>query len=225
MQLKLGHGPFVYDFEFTIPDVENVGLFLSGGLDSSALLCCIIEELNRTNRSDLPLHIWTCNKPPDPINGARMVKIISEEYNRKIIYHDNYDVPQEAIAMGIIDISAVKDAYDKFDSIQMYLAGNNSWEKTQWADLVNLHEEEHHLKLPWHYPEHAHITYPFLNLLKLHTIDIYYKLGKEHLMAYTHSCSKQEAPACEACYSCREAAHGFKMLGKQRPSFIPHEKD
>ena len=218
MHLSLGHAPFNYEFNFTIPDVENVGLFLSGGLDSSALLCLIIVELHQTGRKDLPIHVWTCNKPPDPINGARMVKVISEEYNKKIIYHENYDVPEEYKAMGIIDVRAVKDAYDKFDSIQMYMAGNNSWEKTQWAEYIDLDDQ----KLPWNYPEHPHITYPFLNLLKMHTIEIYYKLGKEHLMAYTHSCSRQEAPACGECYSCKEAATGFRMLGKTRPDYIPH---
>ncbi len=218
MKFDLGYSPFDYKFEFTIPDVENVGLFLSGGLDSSALLCLIIEELNNTNRSDLPIHIWTCNKPPDPVNGARMVKVISEEYNRKLIYHENYDVPAEHKAMGIIDLRSVKDAYDQFDSIQMYMAGNNSWEKTQWAEYIDLKDQ----KLPWHYPEHEHITYPFLNILKMHTIEIYYKLGKEHLIKYTHSCSKQEAPACGTCYSCKESATGFKMLKKTRSDFVSH---
>lgn len=218
MQFNLGYAPFDHEFNFTIPDVENVGLFLSGGLDSSALLCLIIEELNRTNRSDLPIHIWTCNKPPDPINGARMVSAISIEYDRELIYHENYDVPEEHKAMGIIDLRAVKDAYDKFDSIQMYMAGNNSWEKTKWAEFIDLTDQ----KLPWHYPEYEHITYPFLNLLKMHLIEIYYLLGKEHLIAYTYSCSSQEAPACGRCYSCLESATGFRMLGKTRPEYIPH---
>ena len=222
MKLNLGYEPFNCEFEFTIPDVENVGLFLSGGLDSSALLCCIIEELNNTNRSTLPIHVWTCNKPPDPINGARMVKVISEEYNRDIIYHENYDVPEEHKAMGIIDLRAVKDAYDKFDSIQMYMAGNNSWEKTEWSHLIEPPSGDHTITLPWRYPEYDHITYPFLNFLKLHTIDVYYKLGKEHLMAYTYSCSKKEAPPCQKCYSCLEAAMGFDMLGRVRPAYIPH---
>lgn len=218
MQLSLGYDPFNYDFEFNIPNVDNVGIFLSGGLDASALLCCIIEELDDTNRSDLPIHVWTCNKPPDPINGARMVKVISDEYSREIIYHDNYDVPEEYKAMGVIDLRVVKDAFDKFDSIEMYLAGNNSWEKTKWAKHLNLVDQT----LPWHYPEYPHITYPFLNLLKMHLIEIYYKLGKEHLIKYTYSCSQKDAPACNKCYSCKEAVTGFKMLGKTRTEYVPH---
>lgn len=220
MKFNLGVAPFDHEFEFTIPDVENVGLFLSGGLDSSALLCLIIEELNHTGRSDLPIHIWTCNKPPDPVNGARMVRTIAEDYDRELIYHDNYDVPEQFIARGIIDISAVRDAYEKFDSIIMYMAGNNSWEKTKWASLIDLQD----LKLPWRYPELPHITYPFLNLLKMHMIEIYYKLGKEHLMQYTYSCSRQLHPACGKCYSCREAQMGFDMLGKTRPEYVPHNE-
>ena len=100
MLIELGIAPFDYELDFTIPEADNVGLFLSGGLDSAALLCLIIEELNNTNRANMPIHIWTCNKPPDPVNGARMVDIISREYNRELIYHNNYDVSEEAKANG-----------------------------------------------------------------------------------------------------------------------------
>lgn len=220
MQLTLGPVQYETQFNFEIPDVDNVGLFLSGGLDSSALLMCIITELEQTNRSHIPINVWTCNKPPDPKNGARMVQKIREEFNREIIYHPNYDVPEQHKAMGIIDLRATKDAYDKFESIQMYLAGNNSYEQTPWKDVPRMQGE---LKLPWQYPQLPHITYPFLNLLKLHLIDIYYKLEKEHLIKYTYSCSAQEDIACGECFSCLEAATGFEMLGKIRPEYIQHE--
>lgn len=219
MLIELGTAPFNYELDFTIPEVENVGLFLSGGLDSSALLFLIIEELNRTGRQSLPIHIWTCNKPPDPENAGRLVDIISKEYNRELIRHDNFEVSDEAKANGVFDFQSTRDAYCEFDSIELYMAGNNSWEKTQWAD----HNFHNYPTLPWSYPEEPHVTYPFLNMLKPQMIDIYYKLGKEHLIQYTYSCSKKYPPACEKCYSCKEAAMGFKLLNKTRPKFTEHD--
>lgn len=219
MLIELGKAPFNYELDFTIPEVENVGLFQSGGLDSSALLCLIIEELNRTGRQSLPIHIWICNKPPDPENAGRLADIISKEYDRELIRHDNFEVSNEAKANGVFDFQLTRDAYCQFDSIELYMAGNNSWEKTQWREH-NFHE---YPILPWSYPEEPHVTYPFLNMLKPQMIDIYYKLGKEHLIQYTYSCSKQYPPACEKCYSCQEAAMGFKLLNKTRPKFIEHD--
>ena len=218
MLIELGTSPFDYELDFTIPEVYNVGIFVAGGLDSAILLCLIIEELNRTNRTT-PIHIWTCDKPPDPKNAARIVKIIGEEYNRELIYHDNFPVSDEAKANGVFDFQSTRDAYNQFDSIELYMAANNSWEKTQWAELIT----HNNSILRWSYPEESHVTYPFLNMLKSQMIDIYYKLNKEHLMQYTYSCSKKEHPRCNKCYSCIEAATGFSELGKIRPDFKEHD--
>lgn len=218
MLIELGTSPFDYELDFTIPKVDNVGIFVAGGLDSAILLCLIIEELNRTNRNT-PIHIWTCDKPPDPKNAARIVKIIGEEYNRELIYHDNFSVSDEAKANGVFDFQSTRDAYSQFDSIELYMAANNSWEKTQWADLIT----HNNPTLSWSYPEEPHVTYPFLNMLKAQMIDIFYKLNKEHLMQYTYSCSKKEHPRCNRCYSCIEAATGFSELGKIRPDFKEHD--
>lgn len=226
MLIELGIEPFNYELDFTIPEVENVGLFLSGGLDSSALLCLIIEELNQTGRHTLPIHIWTCNKPPDPQNGARMVDTISKEYNRELIYHNNFDVSDEAKANGVFDFQSTRDAYNQFNSIELYMAGNNSYEKTQYSSFVSsaydVDSTDTGITLPWAYPEEPHVTYPFLNLIKPQMIDVYYKLGKQHLIQYTYSCSRQDPPACHRCYSCEEAAMGFALLNRTRPDFIPH---
>ena len=227
MLIELGTVPFNYELDFTIPEVENVGLFFSGGLDSSALLCLIIEELNQTGRQSLPIHLWTCNKPPDPENAGRLVDIISKEYNRELIYHDNFEVSDEAKANGVFDFQSTRDAYREFDSIELYMAANNSWEKTHWAtqvsSLFDVNSTITGITLPWSYPEQFHVTYPFLNLIKPQMIDVYYKLGKEHLIQYTYSCSRQDPPACNECYSCEEAAMGFKLLNKTRPKFLEHD--
>lgn len=220
MILNLGIAPFEYTLDFRIPDVPNIGLFLSGGLDSSALLCLILEELKQTGRNT-PVHVYTCDKPPDPKNGSRMVKLIKLEYpDHDIRYYPFYPVSEEAKANRVIDMASVEHAFNSFPrgKIIMYMAGNNSWEKTQWANLI----DDIDITLPWWYPVEYYVTYPFLFMVKPQMIDIYYKLGKEHLIPYTYSCSGQLPPACETCYSCREAAWGFKRLNKTRPEFIPH---
>lgn len=217
MKLNLGVTPFNYELEFTIPDVDNIGLFVAGGLDSTILLCMIIEELNNTNRT-IPIHIWTCDKPPDPKNAARIVDVIGKEYNRDFVCYDNYSVSDEAKANGVFDFEITRKVSRQFDSIALYMGANNSWEKTQWASQVSSDKPT----LSWAYPEEPHMIYPFLWMLKSQMIDIYYKLNKEHLIKYTYSCSKKEHPRCNKCYSCIEAETGFDMLGKTRPEFLEH---
>jgi len=216
MKLNLGIAPFDYELDFTIPDVDNVGLFLSGGLDSTILLCMIIEELKSTHRT-IPIHLWTCNKVPDTEYAARIVDVVNKEYNQDLIYHDNYPVSEAALARSQMDFEMTRVVSKQFDSIELYMGANNSWDKTQWADRMIASDVP---KLSWKYPEEPHITYPFLSMLKSQTTDIYYKLNKEHLIKYTYSCSKKEHPRCNTCYSCKDAAQGFDMLNKTRPEFF-----
>ena len=88
--------------------------------------------------------------------------------------------------MVVFDFQSTRDAYNQFDSIKLYMAGNNSWEKTQWSDQIPLSYDINStitgITLPWSYPEEPHVIYPFLNMIKSQMIDVYYKLGKEHLI-------------------------------------------
>ena len=55
---------------------------------------------------------------------------------------------------------------------------------------------------------------PFLSLHKPQILDIYYKLGCENIIQYTHSCTVQAVGSCNNCYSCKEREWGFTALGK-----------
>ena len=224
MLIELGKKPFNYKLDFTIPETDNIGLFLSGGLDSCILLCLIIEELKRTNRQT-PIHIFVCNSSENaPLHAKRMFDVISKEYKIKLIYHKNYDVSDEAKKNLVFDFDITRQVYKKFDNMVLYVAGNNSWEKTQWADqiplLYDIESTNTSVKLPWSYPEEPHVTYPFLNMLKSQIMDIFYKLGKEHLMQYAYYCVNVNFPPnCNKCYSCEETAMAFKLLGKTIPKY------
>ena len=57
MDLVLGLHQLEVPFSFSIPthnrlgnEIKRIGLFTSGGIDSSALLCLIMSELKATNR-------------------------------------------------------------------------------------------------------------------------------------------------------------------------------
>ena len=65
--------------------------------------------------------------------------------------------------------------------------------------------------------EHYSVQTPFKHLEKSHIVDIYYQLGIEHVLSFTHSCDQHETVACGSCNGCRERQWGFEQLGKSDP--------
>jgi tRNA(Ile)-lysidine synthase TilS/MesJ len=76
MKLLLGPKNLQTEFEFVIwkkrgpltqvngsfKPIERIGLYLSGGLDSAALLCLILTELKSLNKLSTPITCFTINK-------------------------------------------------------------------------------------------------------------------------------------------------------------------
>lgn len=59
---------------------------------------------------------------------------------------------------------------------------------------------------------------PFLPLNKHQTLSLYYQLGVEHLLKYTHSCQRRGTKHCGHCHACWERVDAFDALGKIDPA-------
>ena len=59
---------------------------------------------------------------------------------------------------------------------------------------------------------------PFLLLNKHETLGLYYQLGVEHLLNYTHSCQRRGNKHCGHCHACWERVDAFDALGKIDPA-------
>ena len=87
MKLVIGPANLQTDFEFEIfkkvgnfttvegriGHINKIGVYVSGGLDSTALLCLILTELQRIGRMDMPITCFTVAKSDmSVIHGMNM---------------------------------------------------------------------------------------------------------------------------------------------------------
>lgn len=213
MNIVLGKYPYTTTFDFSLPEIENIGVFFSGGLDSTILMCLIIDEIKKTNKP-IKLHAFTMYKPTGETDYApRLLNLISNHYNIDITHKNNIPNREPFISLGRMDMEQIKVVYDEYKfNIQLYLAGNNMPPKTV--------KDFGEIQLGFVYSNTMYYKYPFINLLKSQMIDLYNHLGVDFLIPYTHSCSQQPVGKCNMCWSCTERSWGFKMLGLTDPETI-----
>lgn len=215
MKLVLGPDHLKTNFDFTISETDIIGIFLSGGLDSTVLLCLIIEELRLTKRLDKTRIIaFTVKKPTDePKYASRMLDLICNHY-QTIVEHDNFlENTEEHYKKGRMDPEQINNALQKYKNIILYWGINNMPSKeikTFNCELKVKYEKVKYIDC---------INSPFLNMLKPQIIDLFYKLKVEHLIPYTHSCSRIPIGNCNSCYSCEERQWGFDELNIINPKF------
>lgn len=223
MDLILGLHKLEVPFSFSIPthnrlgnEIKRVGLYTSGGLDSTALLCLIMSELKATNRLDtISVVAFTIIKGEgSTYYAARVVEQVSKHFGVKIEHQNNLGNNEPAFSAGRIGIVPIKMAYEanKYD-MDIYQANNR-------MAPDNIRPFYQTLKI---FYEDEQVLYkaPFLNLHKPQIMDLYYKLGCEDIIPYTHSCTVQAVGKCNTCYSCKEREWGFDALGRYYIDTIP----
>jgi 7-cyano-7-deazaguanine synthase in queuosine biosynthesis len=212
MKLILGPNHLQREFVFTIPPVDKIGIFMSGGLDSSAMVSLILQELIETDRlKTVPITAFTVEKPTgEPLYASRILNKFEEHFQVNITHVNNISNTKEAAQQGRMDHNVVIETCNTFDSL-VYLSGNNM----PTADIKIFKGE-----LGFTYKQTSLYQQPFLNLLKPQMIDILYKLGTDFIIPYTHSCSTQLIGKCTGCYSCEERKWGFEELLLSDPETI-----
>lgn len=212
MKIIIGPKHLEHEFTFTIPPTNKIGIFMSGGLDSSAMLSLILKELSDTGRlKTVSLTAFTINKPTgEPLYTTRILKKFEEHFQINIPHVNNIPNTEEAISLGRMDHGVVVKTCKEFNGL-MYLSGNNM-PSPDIKSFVG--------SLGFTYTHTPFYQLPFVNLLKPQMIDILYKLGTDFIIPYTHSCSRQLNGKCNACYSCEERSWGFDQLSLADPDTI-----
>lgn len=219
MQLIIGPEHLSTSLNFSIPETSAVGIFMSAGLDSTSLLCLILEELKSTNRiNSVTVMAFTVYKHTmEPVYAERMIGLISKHYGVNIVHVNNLENTEPFLSSGTMNPpDHTKWIYEKYGTdISLYMSVNNMPPESI---------KKFNRQLGFVYEEPSDHYRPFLNLYKPQMINIMYRLGVEFLIPYTHSCSQQPIGRCDACYSCDERAWGFEQLGLPNPDTIDPDK-
>jgi hypothetical protein len=227
MNLLLGPENLSTLFNFSIPTVttkgnkvERVGVYSSGGHDSGAMLCLVMAELEATGRlGSIPVTAFTIVKGEgSTYYSQRVIDKVSEHFGVPIAHVNNLENNEPAYSMGRIGMVPIREIWNKnHHDMIIYMSVNR-------MAPDNIRPFTQTLKIM--YPEKP-LNYipPFLNLHKPQITDIYYKLGCEDIIPYTHSCTVQAIGRCNECYSCKEREWGFSALGKDFVDTIPPDVD
>ena len=200
---------------------DKIGVCLSGGLDSAALLCLILTELKNTNMLELiPVTCFTVIKNDGATFYAdRLVRKVREKFGCQIEHVTNIGNPHVNKFPSLVDAGVMRHL-THLKKNMIYYVGMN-------LPPLGL-TEFNNSSLALHsqiFAMNNHLVAPFLNMHKPQLIDILYKLNCDDLIQYTHSCVMQPVGHCDNCFSCEERAWGFDQLGLIDPGTIPPEID
>lgn len=217
MDLVLGKGKLAVPFNFSIPshtsdgnEVKRIGIYSSGGHDSGAMLCLALSELRATGQlGKIPVLAFTIVKDEgSTYYSQRVINKVSEHFGVHIEHFNNLDNNEPAFSVGRIGMVPVKAIWEKYHSdTAIYMSINR-----MAPDEIRPFKQT--LKAIY-IDEPILYRSPFLNLHKPQITDIYYQLGCEDIIQYTHSCTVKALGQCNECYSCKEREWGLSALGKE----------
>lgn len=219
MQLNLGPSELQTNFTLDIiglikttpRSIDSIGLYFSGGIDSTALLLLLITELKNIGKIDtIPINCFSIAKQDFATTiTPRILTAVQNKFKVSINHIngiENYNNDKE-----LIDNKIFLNNFVKYKNT-FYFAANNRMPPASIVEFKNK------LKVDYGYRQNKLIYYsPFLFLHKPQILDIFYKLNCEDLIPYTYSCTMNETTPCQNCYACEERAWGFKMLNKIDP--------
>jgi 7-cyano-7-deazaguanine synthase in queuosine biosynthesis len=189
-----------------------VGVYVSGGLDSAALLCKILDE---TAGTDVKVTCFTVKKRDSSIPyAARLVNKIAEHFNINLGHIVDIENDVVAYYLGNIGQTPVISLARDNPGMKLYMGINR-------MPLPDIKVFAHKLSVQYH-DHNPFFASPFLSLNKPEILQIFYDLGCEHIIPYTKSCTRSDSYVpCGNCYSCEERAWGFEILNKVDPGTIP----
>ncbi len=225
MEFIIGPQKLAHNFNFTIPThfpngkpVLCVGIFLSGGLDSTILLSCILHELISTNRLNIEIKCFTIMKP-DAVTfyANRCLNLVNEHFNLdnkiKIEHINNIPNAQAAYNFGRIDNDVHEKLVVSNPDVLFYMGINR-------MVTEDVRQFKHKLKIRYIESWLDNMIFPFLNLSKPQMVDLYKKLNIEFMIKYTHSCVMSIDSKCNNCYSCEERQWAMDELNINDNEFI-----
>lgn len=188
---------------FGLPNVDRIGVFTSGGIDSTILYYLVLKKCleNKSNTKIFPIVIM--RKEGSRHFAKPVIAKINQllNVNTTILRLGDTTLPESQQVSSAVTQAFALPPYMNFVYVGVI---NNLQEHLIGFDKIVL-------------PDYQHIQFPFKDLYKYEVIDLYYKFGVESLLQHTHSCDISEIKPCGTCNGCRERSWGFKKLNKTDP--------
>jgi hypothetical protein len=198
MIIECGPAHDIRTLNIELPQTDRIGVMVSGGIDSTIIyyLLQYLKKKENTNHYIRPLmvprHEGSTLYAKPMVNHVHQLLGLPESYPT-VVGTDEVPEPKQ-VESGVV--AALK--YLKIDTVYIGAIYIRPEHLMDWDRPITIETNE--------------IKFPLLHLEKSHVIDLYYKLGIEHILQYTHSCIKNEEVHCGICHGCIERFWGFDQL-------------
>lgn len=198
MIIECGPAHDIRTLNIELPTTNRIGVMVSGGIDST-LLYYLLQYLKKSQKTDhfirpfmVPRKEGSIHFAKPMVNHVHRLLDLPPSYPTQI--GDNTVEESKQVESGVVQAIT-------FAKIE-----------TMYIGAIYIRPE--HL-LGWDRPitvETDIIKFPLLHLEKSHVIDLYFKLGIESILQYTHSCIKNVQVHCGTCHGCIERIWGYDQL-------------
>ena len=191
------------DQDIEIESNKDIGLLLSGGLDSSVVL----HLLNQANKNS-HYYIFTMNKEDDSVDHVtellRYHKFNSNTYERITIDLSEYGTTEESKGAWAF----IKEKYwDKIDVLYNGNTGPPPREAGNFPEYFYRSRSKEALK------KYKKFKMPFIEFDKRHTVWMANYFALQNIITYSHTCTAWAQGSCGECWQCLERQWGFKSHG------------
>lgn len=196
--------------KINLEEGKHIGVMLSGGMDSAAMLFLILKEIKETG-SNVRLSVYNVPNVSDNARyySARVIEYLENYFNLKIKFENIGD--GNAVHNKLVNAPA--DYLLDNNIVDILYSGQNQFPPVaeQWPSYVEVKDKVSRRNPEL--PDTPKVRYPFIKLYKHHILEIYRQFNILDLANLTHSCTASTTGKCEICLWCTERAWAFSKLG------------
>ena len=192
---------------------DNVGIMLSGGLDSCLLLTMMCEVFDRQTYI-----LFTMDKPDGSAKWAeKIIDFVSEryptnDYYQQIIQGGDADEIQELGITGKLGFTDIVNNY--YGNLGILYSGNTENPPIELDRNTGEPDRSAALRAQEKWDK---FVMPFAHLNKSHMIELAHKFNFDHVFTLTHTCTERPRGRCGVCWQCRERQWGFSENNLKDP--------